>query len=87
MVCTTGLHLTWIQGEHAVLVNIHVKAMPLTLGGSTNTGGADYELSKHLKLLLYTNMNTTYMALTCASTAPIHIYKCMPLLMHVMMHK
>ena len=64
------VHLTWIQGEHAVReVNIHVKAMPLTLGGSTNTGGADYELSKHLKLLLHTNMNTTYLALTCASTA------------------
>ena len=29
-----------------------MKDCALALGGSTNTGGADYELSKHLKLLL-----------------------------------
>ena len=38
VVCTTGLHLTWIQGEHAVLVNIHVKAVPWPWAGALTPG-------------------------------------------------
>ena len=38
VVCTTGLHLTWIQDEHAVLVNIHVKAVPWPWTGALTPG-------------------------------------------------
>ena len=45
MVCTTGWHQTWIQGERAVReVNDHVKAVPWPRGERTNTGVQDNEL-------------------------------------------
>ena len=49
-----------------------MKDYALTLGGSTNTGGAGYELSMHFKSLLNVNIITTHLALTCAPAAPTY---------------
>ena len=51
------VHLTWIQDERVVReVNIMWKTMPLTMGGSTNTGVQVNELSMHLIIIIITQL-------------------------------
>ncbi|KAB2630461.1 S2-RNase [Pyrus ussuriensis x Pyrus communis] len=53
VVCTTGWHLPWIQGERTVQeVKDHVKVGP-DLGRSTNTGVQDNEYQMHPSITIY----------------------------------